>query len=278
MCAVRTWGEGAVGHHVLFGKHDTNFWDHSTEHIAADRGKRLLQLARFDPAAGDILALNAAEVRKCTHRASRPDGSCAYWSVVNGLPSFGSKSARSEDGRIARIKGVVSEEIADLVFGSDHENKLEDTPSQVEGHLLVTHCYDLPTPVRCASCHDKRATREAVEVPEFFFCALHTAKASEAFVGTIDLQEGSSAGTTFLCRPRAGGVTEYMAHISSYWRGRHVVGKVCRARVGLLAVAGDGGVGHRHDHHRVGTSAARRAATLREQTNRGCVCGYGRWA
>jgi len=247
VCAVRTWGEGAVGHHVLFGKHDTNFWDHSTEHIAADRGKRLLQLARFDPAA-------------------------------NGLPSFGSKSARSEDGRIARIKGVVSEEIADLVFGSDHENKLEDTPSQVEGHLLVTHCYDLPTPVRCASCHDKRATREAVEVPEFFFCALHTAKASEAFVGTIDLQEGSSAGTTFLCRPRAGGVTEYMAHISSYWRGRHVVGKVCRARVGLLAVAGDGGVGHRHDHHRVGTSAARRAATLREQTNRGCVCGYGRWA
>lgn len=136
-------------------------------HLAADRGKRLLQLARFDPGAGDIPALNAAEVRKCTRRASRPDGSCVYWSVVNALPSFGSKSDAAKMLEIARVKGVVSEEIADLVFGSDHENRREDTLSHVEGHLLVTHV---------TFKHRGR--------------------------------NGSSTGTTFLCRPRAGGVTE----------------------------------------------------------------------
>ena len=112
----------------------------TTEHIT-DRGKRLLQLARFDPAAGDIPALNAAEVRTCTRRPSRSDarsdGSCAYWSVVNALPSFGSKSDAAKIVEIARMTGVVSEKTADLVFGSDHEDRPEDTLSRVEGNFLV---------------------------------------------------------------------------------------------------------------------------------------------
>ena len=45
---------------------------------------------------------------------------------------------RSEDRvEIARMTGVVSEKTADLVFGSDHEDRPEDTLSRVEGNFLV---------------------------------------------------------------------------------------------------------------------------------------------
>ena len=57
--------------------------------------------------------------------------------MVNALPSFGSKSDAAKMVEIARMTGVVSEEMADLVFGSDHEDRPEDTLSQVEGNFLV---------------------------------------------------------------------------------------------------------------------------------------------
>lgn len=154
-------------------------------------GKRLLQHAIKNLAAGNIPGLTAAEVGRCTLRPSYPDGSCAYWSVVNALPAFVGESDAEKMREISRLKGVVWEEVMDLIFGEDWENKKQDEVTKVQSNSLITNCSNVRRIVVCAACHDKNAGYEAVDAVELFFCSRHAREGASVWIDTTELEEGS---------------------------------------------------------------------------------------
>ena len=113
------------------------------------QGKDLLRLAGYDVGSDALLVLGPEGVGRCSLVPSFMDGSCGFWSVVNALPITQGKSGEE---RVSELKGVLSEEIMDMAFGTEWEERQESRISPTEANILRSECFEGDTFECCPSC------------------------------------------------------------------------------------------------------------------------------